>query len=188
VFNRIRSWLSPATVLGGFTLLVVGAIGMAAFVGGFNVFAAYTNRTEFCISCHTMQNGPYAEYKKTIHFNNRTGVQAGCADCHLPKDFFPKLLAKVWAAKDVYHEIMGTIDTPEKFEERRLHMAKNVWAYMEKTESRSCRGCHDFDAMKLDEQGRRAKLKHPQAKTEGKHCINCHKGVAHELPQGYEGD
>lgn len=188
MFARIRRWLSPATVTGGLLLLIVGAGGAAAFFGGFNVFAHYTNRLEFCISCHTMEAGPYAEYKKTIHFNNRTGVQATCANCHVPTDFFPKLIAKVWAVKDVYHELAGTINTPEKFEARRLQMARNVWSYMEKTESRSCRGCHDFEAMKLDEQGRRAKLKHPQAKTEGKHCINCHKGVAHELPKDYEGD
>jgi cytochrome c-type protein NapC len=188
VFAKIRRWLSPATLTGGLLLLMAGAIGMAAFAGGFNTLAHRTNTLEFCISCHTMASGPYAEYKKTIHFNNRTGVQATCSNCHVPTDFLPKLLSKIWAAKDVYHEFAGTIDTPEKFEARRLHLARNVWAYMEKTESSGCRSCHDFSAMKLDDQGRRAKLKHPQARTEGKHCINCHKGVAHELPKDYEGD
>jgi len=59
---------------------------------------------------------------------------------------------------------------------------------MEANGSRECRRCHDFEAMKLDDQGRRAKLKHPQAMQEGKHCITCHKGIVHELPKGYEGD
>lgn len=188
MLKRIRNWLSPGTVLGGATLLSVGVLATVLFVGGFTVFADKTNTLEFCVSCHSMANGPYAEYKKTMHYNNRTGVRATCNDCHVPKEFFPKLAAKIIAAKDVYHHLLGTIDTPEKFEERRLQMAQRVWAYMENTQSAGCRSCHDFDAMNLDEQGRRAKLKHPQARTEGKHCISCHKGIVHELPQGYEGD
>lgn len=169
-------------------MLVVGAAAAVFFVGGFNAFADRTNSLEFCISCHSMADGPYAEYKKTLHYNNRTGVRATCNDCHVPKEFLPKLVAKVIAAKDVYHHILGTIDTKEKFEAHRLTMAKRVWAYMESTKSAGCRSCHDFDAMNMDEQGRRAKLKHPQAKTEGKHCISCHKGIVHELPEGYEAD
>ncbi|MER2606330.1 MAG: NapC/NirT family cytochrome c [Siculibacillus sp.] len=188
MFSRIKRWLTPTKAVGGFVLLVVGAVATALFVGGFTVFSAKTNTLEFCISCHEMQDGPYAEYKKTIHYQNRTGVRAVCADCHVPKDFGPKLLAKIVAAKDVYHHILGTIDTKEKFEEHRLDMAKRVWAKMEANGSRECRGCHAFESMNLEEQGRRAKLKHPVAMQDGKTCINCHKGIVHELPQGYEGD
>lgn len=188
MLTRIRQWLLPKTVTGGFLLFAAGAAAIAIFVGGFQVFAERTGTIEFCTSCHEMADGPYAEYKKTLHYNNRTGVRATCSNCHVPHEFFPKLAAKIFAAKDVYHHLLGTIDTKEKFEEQRLVMAKRVWAFMESTRSRTCRNCHDFDAMNLDEQGRRAKLKHPQAKQDGKHCISCHKGVVHELPQGYEGD
>jgi nitrate/TMAO reductase-like tetraheme cytochrome c subunit len=188
VLKKILNWLTPIKATGGLFLILVGVVGASAFFGGFNVFAEHTNRLEFCISCHSMAEGPYAELKRTIHFQNRTGVRATCADCHVPKEFGPKLVSKLWAAKDVYHHLMGTIDTPEKFEAHRLTMARRVWKDMEQTGSRACRNCHNFEAMNLDEQGRRAKLKHPQAMTEGKHCINCHKGVAHELPAGYEGD
>lgn len=188
MFSRLRGWLTGPRALwgGGVTLVLVG-IGLAAgFVGGFSVFSDYTNRLEFCISCHEMENGPYAEYKKSIHYKNRTGVRAECEDCHVPKDFGPKLAAKIVAAKDVYHHILGTIDTPEKFEAHRLTMAQRVWAQMEATESRACKTCHDFQAMDLNEQGRRAKAKHPKAMEDGKHCINCHKGIVHELPHGYD--
>ena len=189
MFATLRRRLTPSWLTGGaLALLVVGGAAMAVLIGGFNVVAHHTNKMEFCISCHEMETGPYAEYKKTVHFANRTGVRAVCADCHVPKDFGPKLVAKVMAAKDVWHHLLGTIDTPEKFEERRLEMAKRVWAKMADSGSRECRGCHAFDAMNLDEQGRRAKLKHPQAKTDGTHCIACHKGIVHELPQGWEGD
>lgn len=189
MFATLKRWLTPTRLTGGaLGLLFVGAAAMAVFLGGFTVFAHYTNRMEFCISCHEMENGPYAEYKKTIHYSNRTGVRAECNDCHVPKDFGPKVMAKVMAAKDVWHHLLGTIDTPEKFEEHRLDMAKRVWAKMSASGSRECRNCHAFDAMNLEEQGRRAKLKHPQAKQDGKTCIDCHKGIVHELPQGYEGD
>jgi cytochrome c-type protein NapC len=188
VFKRLRRRLVPTTAMGGVVLLLVGALLVATFVSGFSVFADYTNQVEFCTSCHEMANGPFAELKKTIHYNNRTGVRAVCADCHVPHSFFPKLLAKMGAAKDVYHHLVGTIDTPEKFETRRLEMAKRVWAKMESTQSRECRKCHDFQAMSLSDQGRRAQIKHPAAMQEGKHCINCHKGIVHELPKGYEGD
>jgi cytochrome c-type protein NapC len=187
VFNLLRRVLVPATVVGGLSLVLVGGFAMAAFVGGFNIFAEVTSSTEFCTSCHEMGQN-LTELKKTIHFSNRTGVRATCQSCHVPHSFFPKMAAKMFAVKDLYHHLIGSINTPEKYEEQRLSMAKKVWAKMEANQSRECRGCHDFDAMKLEDQGRRTKVKHPQAIQEGKHCINCHKGIAHELPKGYEGD
>lgn len=188
MIGKLFCRIIPKTIGGCAILFFAGAVAFAIFFGSFQVFAERTSTLEFCTSCHSMAAGPFAEYKKTIHYNNRTGVRATCNDCHVPKEFFPKLVAKVWAVKDVYHHILGTIDTKEKFEAHRLTMAKRVWAYMGSTQSRACRNCHDFEAMNLDEQGRRSKLKHPQAKLDGKHCIDCHKGVVHELPEGYEGD
>jgi len=37
--------------------------------------------------------------------------------------------------------------------------------------------------MALDDQDRVARKKHARAREEGKTCIDCHKGVAHELPE-----
>ena len=84
-------------------------------------------------------------------------------------------------------KIMGTIDTPEKFEARRLELAKHVWDRMKKTDSRECRNCHSFDSMDLDEQDKSARKKHipERALEKGETCIDCHKGIAHELPEGY---
>lgn len=188
MFSRFRLWLMTPRALwgGGLSLVLVGIVLAAGFVGSFSVFTEYTNRLEFCVSCHEMQNGPYAEYQKSIHYSNRTGIRAECKDCHVPQDFGPKLVAKVVAAKDVYHHLMGTIDTPEKFEANRLAMAQRVWARLEETDSRECKKCHDFKAMNLNEQGRRAKAKHPKAMEDSKHCINCHKGIVHELPKGFD--
>jgi cytochrome c-type protein NapC len=126
--------------------------------------------------------GNLSEYQETLHWRNQSGVRAGCADCHVPREFFPKMYAKLIATKDIYHEIVGTIDTPEKFEAHRWDMANRVWAKMERTDSRECRACHAFDAMDLAEQSRSARSRHAKAEDAGMTCIECHQGVAHYLP------
>ena len=64
---------------------------------------------------------------ESIHYTNISGVRAGCSDCHVPHSLGPKLYAKIRAAKDVWHEILGTIDNEEKFEKHRWQMANAVW-------------------------------------------------------------
>ncbi|RTZ66351.1 MAG: cytochrome C [Aquificaceae bacterium] len=158
-------------------ILILGAVLMSLFNYGLKA----TNTTEFCTSCHSMQNN-LAELKETVHYSSASGVHAGCPDCHVPKAFIPKMIAKVMAVKDVYHEILGTIDTPEKFEKHRWAMANRVWAKMKATNSRECRTCHSFDRMNLEEQSKSARKRHAAAEKKGKTCIDCHKGIAHEDP------
>lgn len=151
------------------------------FSGLFGFALDMTNKTEFCTGCHTMQVN-LEELKESVHWKSGSGVHAGCADCHVPKQFLPKMWAKIMAAKDVYHEIMGTIDTPEKYEARRWQMANAVWKKMKASDSRECRNCHSFDHMDLSEQARSARKKHDSAADKGNTCIDCHKGIAHEEP------
>lgn len=162
----------------GLLIFVAGMFGL----GTVNVIFSYTNEMEFCTSCHSMKIN-LEEYKETIHFKNTSGVRATCSDCHVPKSFFPKLQAKILAAKDVYHEIIGTVNTREKYEAHRWDMATRVWAKMEANDSRECRSCHDFDTMNLEEQSRSARNKHARAPAKGQTCIDCHKGIAHEEPE-----
>ena len=91
------------------------------------------------------------------------------------------MVAKVLAAKDLYHEIIGTINTREKFEERRLLMAKRVWDKMRATDSRECRDCHDLAHMAFDKQ---LSFQHNTVQEIDRTCIDCHKGIAHNLPRG----
>jgi cytochrome c-type protein NapC len=53
---------------------------------------------------------------------------------------------------------------------------------MKKTDSRECRNCHNFEYMDYAEQNKRSSAVHQKAFTEGKTCIDCHKGIAHRLP------
>jgi cytochrome c-type protein NapC len=162
-------------------LLVVLFVAGVGFAGAFNATLSATNEMEFCVSCHTMEIN-YKEYQESLHFKNQSGVQATCADCHVPKAFIPKITTKVIAAKDVYHEVMGTIDTPEKFEEHRWTMASRVWKKMERSDSRECRTCHEFKNMDLSEQSRSARSRHARAEDKGQTCIECHQGVVHQMP------
>lgn len=124
----------------------------------------------------------YAEYKETAHYRNPSGVRAICTDCHVPHEWGPYVVAKVRATKDLWHHLMGTVGTPELYEEHRLGMAQAVWARMKATDSRECRNCHAFETMTIDAQSERAREDHPTAIEESNTCIDCHKGVAHTLP------
>lgn len=170
------------------TLLIVGFISGIIFWGGFNTAMEMTNNEQFCISCHEMEDNVFQEYKLTIHYSNRTGVRATCPDCHVPKEWIHKVVRKIQASNELLHKALGTINTREKFEGKRLELAKHVWSAMEKTDSRECRNCHNFEFMDFTEQGRRAVKAHSTGLDAGKTCIDCHKGIAHELPDMHNVD
>ncbi|MBU1237523.1 MAG: NapC/NirT family cytochrome c [Gammaproteobacteria bacterium] len=165
-------------------LPLVGLIFVAGIVfwGGFNTVMEWTNREAFCISCHEMEENVFQEYRNTIHYSNRTGVRATCPDCHVPKEWGPKVWRKIQASNEVFHHLLGSIDTPEKFNAKRVELAQHEWDRMKKTDSRECRNCHNFDYMDYGEQGRRSSAQHQRGFQEGQTCIDCHKGVAHTLP------
>lgn len=96
------------------------------------------------------------------------------------------LIRKIKASNELFHKVIGSINTREKFEAKRLAMAEPVWAEMKANDSHECRNCHSYEAMDFKQQQSRPRKKHPKAMEEGGTCIDCHKGVAHKLPEGYE--
>ncbi len=179
----VRVLLAPSARFSMLALLAVGFFGGILFWGGFNTGMEASNTMTFCISCHEMRDTVYQEYKQTIHYSNRTGVRAICSDCHVPKDWTHKLIRKVNATFELYGKITGSIDTPEKFEARRLTLAQNEWNRMKGSDSRECRNCHGFDDMKIAAQKQRAQQMHASGKADNQTCIDCHKGVAHKMPK-----
>ncbi|WP_448189320.1 NapC/NirT family cytochrome c [Azospirillum sp. sgz301742] len=165
-----------ASIIGAAVIFVSGIV----FWGGFNTAMEATNQLDFCVSCHEMKDNVYAEYKKTIHFQNRTGVRATCPDCHVPKDWVHKIMRKIQASNEVYHWLLGSVDTPEKFDAKRLELAKHEWARFKANDSLECRNCHSFAGMAADKQKQRAKKQHEMARADGMTCIDCHKGIAHK--------
>lgn len=166
------------------TLLVVGVVLGVIIWGGLNTAMEWTNRSEFCTSCHEMTI-PFEELKKTVHYKNRSGTTVNCSDCHVassktPTDYMYKSLQKLFAARDIVGHISGVVDTPEKFEEHRLVMAKRVWERMKSRDSKECRNCHSFATMDPDKQKARSQIKHEEAQEDKLTCIECHKGIAHK--------
>lgn len=180
-FAEKKSWLSRRTLFGttiGAALFFM-AVGII-FWGGFNTAMEATNSMQFCISCHEMEENVYQEYTHTVHFANRSGVRATCSDCHVPDPWVHKVIRKIQASNEVLHKILGTINTPEKFDQHRMRLAKNVWHAMKKTDSRECRNCHDWDSMHPENQKQRSVKQHIFAMEQGQTCIDCHKGIAHK--------
>ncbi|MDP6737151.1 MAG: cytochrome c3 family protein [Nitrospinaceae bacterium] len=164
-------------------LTIGGFIAGIIFWGGFNTALEATNTETFCISCHEMRNNVYQELKATIHYTNRSGVRATCPDCHVPHNWTDKIARKTQATKEVWGKIFGTISTREKFLEKRLELAKHEWTRLKANDSLECRNCHDFEYMDFTRQGKRADKAHSTQLADGeKTCIDCHKGIAHKLP------
>jgi cytochrome c-type protein NapC len=160
----------------------IAFIGGIVFWGGFNTVMEWTNTETFCISCHEMEKNVYVEYRNTIHYQNRTGVRATCPDCHVPREWTPKIIRKIQASNELLHKALGSINTPEKFNAKRAELAQHEWDRMKKNDSRECRNCHNFAYFDYAEQNRRSSNAHQAGFSGGLTCIDCHKGIAHKLP------
>ena len=176
--HKQKKWYLLYMPAGGLMMFFAGII----FWGGFNTVLEATNTEEFCISCHEMRDNVYQEYKETIHYKNPAGVRATCPDCHVPHPWVYKIMRKIQASNELLHKALGTIDTREKFLSHRQELAQHVWDTMKATDSRECRNCHAQIFMDIDKQGTMAKKKHASMTETGKTCIDCHKGIAHQLP------
>jgi cytochrome c-type protein NapC len=183
LWQQPRSRYLIGIPLGGMLMFIAGII----FWGGFNTFMEATNTMGFCTGCHEMEY-VYEEYQETVHFKNASGVKAICSDCHVPKPWTAKLVRKIQATNELFHKVLGTINTREKFEAKRLELAENVWASMKASDSRECRNCHALETMAAEEQDKSARKKHTLERKLAKDetCIDCHKGIAHALPEGYD--
>ena len=178
--NKGRMWQRLRRA--GLGIVAAAFVGGIVFWGGFNTALEITNTEAFCISCHEMKENVFEEYRNTIHYQNRTGVRATCPDCHVPKEWGHKMIRKIQASTELWHHFLGTVDTPEKFDAKRLKLAQSEWARMKRTDSRECRNCHNFEYFDYSVQGRRSNEAHQTGLAEGKTCIDCHKGIAHSLP------
>ena len=169
-------------------IFVAGCFAGIIFWGGFNTAMEQSNRLEFCTACHSMENFVFPEYRQSVHYRNAAGVRASCSDCHVPKEWGPKVIRKIKATGELWGWVTRSIRTRPKFEAMRERLALKVWLEMKANDSHECRNCHSYEAMDFHAQGLIAQRDMQKAMKEGKTCIDCHKGVAHRLPEGYEPD
>ncbi len=162
--------------------LVLVVVGLVIGVAGSGVTAGalwFTSTDVFCTSCHQESGVP--EWKQSVHYVNTVGFTTSCADCHEPHDPIGALLRKTAGFNEVYHQLLGTIATPEKFEAHRLELAQRVWASMHANNSAECRSCHQMSQMNDPGKAFLSPM-HRAALANGQTCIDCHKGVAHKAP------
>jgi cytochrome c-type protein NapC len=191
VFSRGKAWArkywvtlsTPSKVFSLGFLTISGFVAGIVFWGGFNTALEITNTEKFCIGCHEMRNNVFVELQPTIHYTNRSGVRATCPDCHVPHNWSDKIARKLQASKEVWGTLFGTIATREKFLEKRLELAQHEWTRLKANNSLECRNCHNLDSMDFTRQSNRAAQAHSTDLASGaKTCIDCHKGIAHRLP------
>ena len=155
--NKIRK-------LAGFQCSVV--VLVFGLFQSFSVSAESLDALKDCASCHTEQA---SEFEESVHYINRSGVQAGCNNCHAFK----------------MHE--NGAKTSKKVTKDRFEMAKSEWKRMNANDSKECKTCHSYMAMDLAKQEPRSVERHEESFDVGKtSCIACHKGISHHLPAGWE--
>jgi cytochrome c-type protein NapC len=71
----------------------------------------------------------------------------------------------------------------------RLELARHEWARLKANRSLECRNCHRYASMDFSRQSVRAQNVHDPHLANGEQTrIDCHKGIAHRLPDIPPGD
>jgi len=141
-----------------------------------------TSTDAFCSnSCHPMQAYVAFEpvYTHSKHRTTYTGIQAGCADCHIPKG----LLAATWThaisgIRDTWSLITNDFSTREHWDSQRTEMAYRVRDRMLANDSETCRSCHQQEALKPRRE--RGVRRHELAQRDNISCIACHYNLVHQ--------
>jgi formylglycine-generating enzyme len=166
--RKVLRWFVPGLVTGALVILGSGAL------------VTKTSENGFCDSCHTHPNAT-SRWKRSVHFDTRSGTRTGCVECHLPPVGEGYLVAKAKAgARDVWGKLTKdpeSIDWELKSqpEHARFHVYES-----------SCKACHEnlFPAT-LSKEGDDAHLYYTNyAESRDLHCINCHLNAGHHI-EGY---
>jgi formylglycine-generating enzyme len=161
-------WFLPGLVAGALVVLGSGAI------------VTRTSENSFCDSCHFHPNAT-ARWKRSVHYDTRSGTRTGCADCHLPPPGEGYLMAKARAGvRDVWGYLTKDPESIDWDARSQLEYARgHVY-------EASCKGCHEnlFPAT-LSKEGDDAHLYYTTyAEARDLHCINCHLNAGHHI-EGY---
>jgi formylglycine-generating enzyme len=166
--KRFLLWFFPGLLIGALIIL------------GSNKLIHATSTNEYCVSCHIHPEAD-ASWKKSVHYDTRSGYRVGCVDCHLP----PKGQGYLWAKgktglRDLWAKWTKDSSEFNWVDKRRLEVARG-YVY-----ESSCKNCHqNLFPSKLSKEGEDAHLYYQQTKkTDELHCINCHLNAGHFI-DGY---
>jgi cytochrome c-type protein NapC len=179
ISNIIEFLRKPSGRYSVLALLSCGLVLGVVSVIGFNVTMHATSTEEFCTSCHEMSDNPGMMLVGTTHHKNESGVRPTCSDCHLPREFVPKMIRKIEASREVWGHFTGIIDTPDKYAAHAPKMKDREIARLKANDSQECRNCHDTEHMLFSMQTAKAREYHQAIENQNKTCIDCHAGLTH---------
>ena len=88
------------------TLMGMGVVAGVIGVPTFNFVVHETSSDAFCLLCHADDIQP--EYEGTVHHTNAIGLRVTCENCHLPREYFPRLIKKAKSgARDIFYTVEG---------------------------------------------------------------------------------
>jgi formylglycine-generating enzyme len=161
--KKVLLWFVPGMIVG--VLLILG--------GGKAIDATSSN--EYCMSCHIHPQAD-AAWKKSVHYDTKSGSRIACVDCHLPPKGEYYLFHKATTGLRDLWSYWTKDSLSFNWEERgRLEVARG---HVFET---SCKKCHvNLFPAKLTKEGENAHLYYTQTKkTDELHCINCHLNAGH---------
>ena len=165
----------------GITTLGIGIVLGVAALATFDGVMHATSTEDFCGSSCQEMSTPLQALRQTAHYSNAHGIGVSCADCHIPKEFGPKMLRKIEASREVWGHVTGLIDTPQKYAAHRPAMRERELNRLRASDSRECRNCHRVDRMDFAAQSRAVRRYHRDMESRGKTCVDCHTEVAHPV-------
>ena len=89
--KRFFLWFIPGVIAGAFIILS----GSKA--------VSVTSGNDYCISCH-IHPGADASWKKSVHYQTKSGIKVACVECHLPPKGDGYLMAKATMALSDFYQ------------------------------------------------------------------------------------
>ena len=166
--KKFLKWFLPGLVLGALIILAAGK--------GLHL----TSTNEYCVSCHIHPMAD-ASWRKSVHYDTRSGYRIGCTECHLPPEGKGYLWAKgKTGLRDLWNKWTKDSASFNWADKGRLEVARG-YVY-----ESSCIKCHvNLFPAKLSKEGEDAHLYYTQTKkTPELNCINCHLNAGHFI-EGY---
>lgn len=120
--------------------------------------ASAKNTFGICLTCHDMTYA-FERHKSSSHF-----LVATCDDCHIPHGPLDWSVSRLKGLKDLFVHFVNPILTQEEYNARRPEMVKDVWSEMNRTDSDTCRYCHNS-------------IEREEHENKNKICIDCHKNI-----------
>ena len=157
----------------------VGVFAGALLILGGGKALDSKSTNDYCMSCH-IHPAADAAWKKSVHYDTKSGSRTACVECHLPPKGENHLYHKAKTGlKDLWSYWTKDSASFNWQEKGRLEYARgHVY-------ESSCKKCHvNLFPAALSKEGENAHLYYNQKKTDELHCINCHLNAGHYI-EGY---